>query len=316
MKIVVLDGRGLNPGDLSYACLEEFGSVTVYQHTDTPAQAIARIGSSEIVLVNKVPITREILDACPSIRLICVLATGYNVVDCQACVQRGIPVTNVPAYGTAAVAQFTMALILELCHRVGLHNHSVHQGDWCRSETFCYWLTPQMELAGKTLGIIGYGRIGQAVGALARAFGMEVLAYHPRRNLSGEPYVELDTLLERSDILSLHCPLFPETQHLINRETIAKMKDGAMLINTARGALVEESALAQALNAGKLRGAAVDVVSQEPMTPDNPLLSCKNCIITPHIAWAPVESRQRLLDCVVENIRSYLAGHPQNVVNG
>lgn len=316
MKIVVLDGRGLNPGDLSYACLEEFGSVTVYQHTDTPAQAIARIGSSEIVLVNKVPITREILDACPSIRLICVLATGYNVVDCQACAQRGIPVTNVPAYGTAAVAQFTMALILELCHRVGLHNHSVHQGDWCRSETFCYWLTPQMELAGKTLGIIGYGRIGQAVGALARAFGMEVLAYHPQRNLSGEPYVELDTLLERSDILSLHCPLFPETQHLINRETIAKMKDGAMLINTARGALVEESALAQALNAGKLRGAAVDVVSQEPMTPDNPLLSCKNCIITPHIAWAPVESRQRLLDCVVENIRSYLAGHPQNVVNG
>lgn len=316
MKIVVLDGRGLNPGDLSYACLEEFGSVTVYQHTDTPAQAIARIGSSEIVLVNKVPITREILDACPSIRLICVLATGYNVVDCQACAQRGIPVTNVPAYGTAAVAQFTMALILELCHRVGLHNHSVHQGDWCRSETFCYWLTPQMELAGKTLGIIGYGRIGQAVGALARAFGMEVLAYHPRRNLSGKPYVELDTLLERSDILSLHCPLFPETQHLINRETIAKMKDGAMLINTARGALVEESALAQALNAGKLRGAAVDVVSQEPMTPDNPLLSCKNCIITPHIAWAPVESRQRLLDCVVENIRSYLAGHPQNVVNG
>lgn len=316
MKIVVLDGRGLNPGDLSYACLEEFGSVTVYQHTDTPAQAIARIGSSEIVLVNKVPITREILDACPSIRLICVLATGYNVVDCQACAQRGIPVTNVPAYGTAAVAQFTMALILELCHRVGLHNHSVHQGDWCRSETFCYWLTPQMELAGKTLGIIGYGRIGQAVGALARAFGMEVLAYHPRRNLSGEPYVELGTLLERSDILSLHCPLFPETQHLINRETIAKMKDGAMLINTARGALVEESALAQALNAGKLRGAAVDVVSQEPMTPDNPLLSCKNCIITPHIAWAPVESRQRLLDCVVENIRSYLAGHPQNVVNG
>ena len=316
MKIVVLDGRGLNPGDLSYACLEEFGSVTVYQHTDTPAQAIARIGSSEIVLVNKVPITREILDACPSIRLICVLATGYNVVDCQACAQRGIPVTNVPAYGTAAVAQFTMALILELCHRVGLHNHSVHQGDWCRSETFCYWLTPQMELAGKTLGIIGYGRIGQAVGALARAFGMEVLAYHPRRNLSGEPYVELGTLLERSDILSLHCPLFPETQHLINRETIAKMKDGAMLINTARGALVEESALAQALNAGKLRGAAVDVVSQEPMTPDNPLLSCKNCIITPHIAWAPVESRQRLLDCMVENIRSYLAGHPQNVVNG
>lgn len=316
MKIVVLDGRGLNPGDLSYACLEEFGSVTVYQHTDTPAEAIARIGSSEIVLVNKVPITREILDGCPSIRLICVLATGYNVVDCQACAQRSIPVTNVPAYGTAAVAQFTMALILELCHRVGLHNHSVHQGDWCRSETFCYWLTPQMELAGKTLGIIGYGRIGQAVGALARAFGMEVLAYHPRHSLSGAPYVELDTLLERSDILSLHCPLFPETQHLINRETIAKMKDGAMLINTARGALVEESALAQALNAGKLRGAAVDVVSQEPMAPDNPLLSCKNCIITPHIAWAPVESRQRLLDCVVENIRSYLAGHPQNVVNG
>lgn len=315
MNIVVLDGRGLNPGDLSYACLEEFGSVTVYQHTDTPAEAIARIGSSEIVLVNKVPITQEILDACPNIRLICVLATGYNVVDCQACAQRGIPVTNVPAYGTAAVAQFTMALILELCHRVGLHNHSVHQGDWCRSETFCYWLTPQMELAGKTLGILGYGRIGQAVGALARAFGMEVLAYHPRRSHQDGPYVDWDTLLERSDILSLHCPLTPENHHLINGAAIAKMKDGAMLINTARGALVDEQALVQALNAGKLRGAAVDVVSQEPMTPDNPLLTCKRCIVTPHIAWAPVESRQRLLDCVVENIRSYLAGHPQNVVN-
>lgn len=318
MKIVILDGRGLNPGDLSYDCIRQFGNVTLYESTQTAEQAIARIADSEIVLTNKVPITEEILDACPSIRLICVLATGYNVVDCPACTRRGITVTNVPSYGTAAVAQFTMALILELCHRVGLHDTSVHQGDWCRSENFCYWLTPQMELAGKTLGILGFGRIGQAVGQLAKAFGMKVIAYSRTQQEQGREiaeYVDLDTLLTQSDILSLHCPLFPETEKIINAQSLAKMKPTAFLINTSRGGLVDEAALAQALTTGQIRGAAVDVVSQEPMHWDNPLRTCPNCILTPHIAWAPVESRQRLLDCVVENIRAFLEGTPQNVVN-
>lgn len=318
MKIVVLDGYALNPGDLSYACLKEFGDVTIYDRTDSQEEAIARIGDSEIVLINKVPITEALLEACPGIRLICVQATGYNVVDCAACARRGIPVTNVPTYGTAAVAQFTMALILELCHQIGLHDRDVHAGGWENAGCFCYWLTRQTELAGKTLGIIGFGSIGKSVGRLARAFGMEVLAFNRSQCEEGRQigtYVDLDTLLAKSDIVSLHCPLFPETEGIINARSIAKMKDGAMLINTARGPLVEESALAQALNAGKLRGAAVDVVSREPICGDNPLLSCKNCIITPHIAWAPVESRQRLLNTVVDNIRCFLAGKPQNVVN-
>lgn len=318
MKIVILDGRALNPGDLSYDCIRQFGDVTLYERTETEAEAIARIGGSEIVLVNKVPITRRIVDACPNLKLICVQATGYNLVDCDACTRRGILVTNVPTYGTAAVAQFTMALLLELCHRVGLHDASVHQGDWVKSTNFCYWLSPQMELAGKTMGIIGFGRIGQAVGRLARAFGMDVLAYNRSECAQGREigkYMELDTLLANSDIVSLHCPLSAETEKLIGPGAIAKMKDGAMLLNTARGGLLDELAVAQALNSGKLRGAAVDVVSQEPMCETNPLLTARNCIITPHIAWAPVESRQRLLDCVVENIRGFLNGKPQNVVN-
>lgn len=318
MKIVILDGNALNPGDLSYDCFQQFGEVTLYQHTHGEAQAIERIGDHEIVLVNKVPITENILAACPQIKLICVQATGYNIVDCEACTRRGIPVTNVPAYGTAAVAQFTMALILEMCHRIGLHNHSVHQGDWSKSANFCYWLTPQMELAGKTIGIIGFGRIGRAVGNLAKAFGMRVIAYNRSQCDEGRQigqYVELDTLFTESDIVSLHCPLFPETEKIINSQNLAKMKDGAMLVNTARGGLVDENALLDALESGRLRYAAVDVVSQEPMPNDNPLLKTRKCIITPHIAWAPVESRQRLLDCVVENIRAFLNGTPQNVVN-
>lgn len=318
MKIVILDATALNPGDLSYDCIRQFGDVTMYDRTDGEAQTISRIADNEIILVNKVPITETILAACPSIKLICVQATGYNIVDVDACAKRGIPVTNVPSYGTAAVAQFTMALILEMCHRVGLHNHSVHQGDWCKSSSFCYWLTPQMELTGKTLGIIGFGRIGRAVGQLAKAFGMKVIAYNRSQCEEGKAiadYVDLDTLFAESDLISLHCPQTPDTVNLINTETIGKMKDGAMLINTARGGLVDENALVAALESGKLRYAAVDVVSQEPMRADNPLLSTRKCIITPHIAWAPIESRQRLLDCVVENIRSFINGAPQNVVN-
>lgn len=318
MKIVVLDARALNPGDLSYDCLKQFGEVTLYQHTDSEEETIRRISDHEIVLVNKVPITEAVLEACPSIQLICVQATGYNIVDCKACADRGIPVTNVPSYGTAAVAQFTFALMLELCHRIGHHDHAVHQGKWCACSNFCFWDTPQMELGGKTLGVIGFGRIGQAVAKLADAFGMHVLAYsrtiRPEHQLLAE-CVDLDTLLAKSDFVSLHCPLFEENTKMINAASLSKMKDGAILINTARGGLLDEEAVADALFSGKLEAAAVDVISQEPMNRDNPLLSAPNCIITPHIAWAPKESRQRLLDCVVENIRCFLNGNAQNVVN-
>lgn len=315
MKIVILDGRALNPGDLSYDVVGQFGEVTLYQHTDSMEETIARIGDSQIVLTNKVPITRDTLDACPNIQLICVLATGYNIVDVDACKEKGIPVCNVPSYGTAAVAQFTLALMLELCHRIGHHDRVVHEGKWCDCSNFCFWDTPQMELGGKTLGIIGYGRIGQAVAKLAEAFGMQVLAYSrtPKPELAN--FVDMDTLLAQSDFVSLHCPQFPETTKMVNPEFIGKMKDGAVLINTSRGGLVDEQALCDALVSGKLSAAAVDVVSAEPMKRDNPLLNAPNCIITPHIAWAPKESRQRLLDCVVDNIRAFLAGNPQNMVN-
>ena len=317
MKIVILDGYALNPGDLSWNCIAQFGEVTVYDRT--PAELIVpRIGDAEIILLNKTPITEETLAACPSIKLICVLATGYNVVDCEAAKLRGIPVCNVPAYGTAAVAQFTFALLLELCHQVGLHSESVHNGDWCRSIDFCYWKTPQMELAGKTMGIIGFGRIGRAVGQIAKAFGMRVIAYNRSRCAEGEAigeYVDLDTLFRQSDIISLHCPLTPQTSELINKDSISKMKDGVILLNTARGGLVNENDLATALPAGKLRGAAVDVVSAEPMAADNPLLNAPNCIITPHMAWAPLESRQRIMDCTVRSIQAFLDGRPINTVN-
>lgn len=314
MKIVILDGAALNPGDLDWKGLAQFGDYTVYPRTDTVREAIARIGSGEIVLTNKTPITREILDACPHIRYIGVLATGYNVIDCQAAREKGIPVTNVPSYGTNAVAQFTMALLLEICHKVGLHDAAVHEGQWERSPVFSFWLTPQSELAGKTMGIIGLGRIGTAVAKLANAFGMRVIAYS-RTKKEGIDCVDLDTLLEQSDVISLHCPQFPETERLIRKETLDKMKDGAILLNTSRGGLLDEADVAEALESGKLRGAAVDVVSQEPILGTNPLLRAPNCIITPHMAWAPVESRLRLMDCVVENLHCFLSGTPQNVVN-
>lgn len=318
MKLVILDGFALNPGDLSYDVYRQFGELTVYDRTETEAEAIRRIGDSQIVILNKTPITESLLDACPSIRMICVQATGYNVVDCRAALRRGIPVCNVPTYGTAAVAQFTMALLLEICHRIGFHDELVHRGEWVKSPNFCFWRSHQMELAGKTLGIIGFGRIGRATAALAKAFGMKILAHSRSQCAEGlalAEYVDLDTLLRQSDVVSLHCPLFPETEKLINAQSIAKMKDGAILLNTSRGGLIDEAALANALTEGKLRAAAVDVVSTEPMAADNPLLAAPNCIITPHMAWAPIESRQRLLDCTVENIRCFLNGTPQNVVN-
>ena len=317
MKIVILDGHAVNPGDLSWDFLNKFGEVTVYERTALEEVA-QRIGDAEIVLTNKSPITAEILEACPNIKLVCVLATGYNVVDCEATKKRGIPVCNVPAYGTAAVAQFTFALLLDLCHKVALHAQTVREGKWCDCPDFCYWETPQMELAGKTMGIIGFGRIGRAVGTIAKAFGMHVSAYNRSQCDEGKAigsYVNLDELLATADVISLHCPLTAENTGMISAENIAKMKDGAILINTARGPLVDEAALATALQSGKLRGAACDVISAEPMKADNPLKNAPNCIVTPHMAWAPIESRMRIQDCTEASIQAFLDGHPINTVN-
>ena len=317
MKIVILDGHAVNPGDLSWDFLKQFGDVTVYERT--PVDEVAgRISDAEIALINKSPITAEVLDACPNLKLICVLATGYNVVDCAAAKARKIPVCNVPDYGTAAVAQFTFALLLDLCHKVAHHAQTVREGKWCECPDFCYWDTPQMELAGKTLGIIGFGRIGRAVGKIANAFGMKVIAYNRSQCEEGKAigsYVNLEELLETAEIISLHCPLPPENTGMINADAINKMKDGAILINTARGPLVDEAALAAALRSGKLRGAACDVISAEPMAADNPLKDAPNCIVTPHMAWAPIESRMRIQDCTQRSIQAFLDGKPINTVN-
>lgn len=317
MKIVVTDGNAVNPGDLSWDFLEKYGQVTVYPRT--PAElATERLQGADIVLINKTPITAALLDACPTIKLICVLATGYNVVDCEAARARGIPVCNVPDYSTNAVAQFTFSLLLELCNGVGHHSGLVHAGAWSRCPDFCFWDTPQLELSGKTIGIIGFGRIGRAVGRIAKAFGMQVLAYNRSRCPEGEAigeYVTLEALLSRSDIVSLHCPLTPQTERIIHKGTLAIMKDGAILLNTARGPLLDEQAVADALKAGKLRAAAMDVVSCEPIPETNPLLRAPNCVLTPHMAWAPIESRKRIITCTIASIEGFLAGNYVNTVN-
>ena len=313
MKIVILDGHALNPGDLSWDQIRQFGEVTYYDRTPKELTA-QRIGDAEIILLNKVQITEQILARCPNLKLICILATGYNVVDCAAAAKRGIRVCNVPGYSTNSVAQFTFALLLELCHHVGVHSDSVHSGEWSACPDFAYWKTPQMELYGKTLGIIGYGSIGKAVANIARAMGMRVIS-HSRTPKEGVECVSLPELLAQADVVSLHCPLFPENTGMINAETIAMMKDGALLINTARGGLINEQAVADALRSGKLAGAAMDVVCQEPINADSPLLTAPNCIMTPHIAWAPLEARQRILNITEQSIQGYLAGSPVNVVN-
>ena len=319
MKIVLLDGEALNPGDLSWAPLEALGELTVYPRgTTDPEEVIRRIGDAEIVLTNKTPVGRVVFERCPGMKLLCVVATGYNVVDTAAAKEHGVSVCNVPAYGTEMVAQFAIGLLLEVCHHVELHNQSVHAGEWERCPNFCYWKTPIMELAGKTMGIIGFGRIGRAVGRIAKALGMRVLATGSRpceEGLAIAEYVELDHLLAQSDVISLHCPLFPETEQLINRDSIARMKEGVILINNSRGGLLNEQDVADALNAGRIRAAAVDVVTTEPIVASNPLLSAKNCIITPHMSWAAVEARGRIVDITAANIRSFLAGEPRNVVN-
>lgn len=314
MKITVLDGFAVNPGDLNWDILAPYGEVTVYDRTDSNEESIARIGDSEIVLVNKTPLPASVIEACPSIKLIGMLATGYNIVDVDCARQRGIPVCNVPCYSTDSVAQFAIALLLEVCHHCGRHNVLVHEGAWTSCQDFCLWTTPQIELAGKTLGIIGYGRIGQKTAEIAKALGMKVIAFSRSRNADAE-YVDLDTLLRESDVISLHCPLFPETKEIISRENIVKMKDGVILINTARGALLDEQAVADALASGKIRGAAVDVSTVEPIRKENPLLTSPNCIITPHMAWTPIEARTRLLNTVRDYIKAFCEGNPIHVVN-
>lgn len=315
MKIVVLDGYTLNPGDLTWKPLESLGELTVYDRT--PLQEVEkRIGDAEIVLTNKTPITAECIRHS-RMRYIGVLATGYNVVDVQAAKEAGIPVSNIPTYGTEAVAQFTMALLLELCHHVGAHAESVKAGEWENNSDWCYWNYPLVELAGKTFGVVGFGKIGQAVGRLAAAFGMKVLYFdvHAAQDCGFARPVSLEELLACSDVVSLHCPLFESTKELINARTIAQMKTGAFLLNASRGPLVDEAALAKALEDGKLAGAAVDVVSTEPIRGDNPLLRVKNCLITPHIAWAAKESRMRLMKIAAENVESFLQGNARNIVN-
>lgn len=319
MKIVVLDGYVLNPGDLSWEPLHELGGTTVYERTP-PEKTVERIGGAEIVITNKTIIDRSVIEACPAMKYVGVLATGYNVVDLDAARERGIPVTNVPAYSTNAVGQFAIALLLEICHHIGVHDRSVKEGEWTNSPDFSYWKRPMIELDGKTMGIIGFGRIGRKTGQIAQALGMQVLASGSRKipDLESETmkYVGLDELLEKSDVISLHCPLMEQTRGIINRDNIARMKNGVIIINTSRGPLVVEEDLAEALNSGKVYAAGLDVVSVEPIRVDNPLLKARNCIITPHIAWAPIEARRRLMNIAVDNLRSFLAGSPVNVVHG
>lgn len=320
MKIVVLDGYTENPGDLSWDGLKQLGELTVYDRTpvDDEAEIIRRIGDAEAVYSNKTPISASTIAACPRLQFIGMLATGYNVVDVAAARAANIPVTNIPGYGADAVAQMAIALLLEITNRVGHHDRTVHEGKWSHHIDWCYWDYPLIELAGKTMGIVGFGRIGQCTGRMARGLGMNVLAYDAYPTDAGRAlaeYVELDTLLAKADVIALHCPLFKETEGLINRDTIAKMKDGVILINNSRGQLVVEQDLADALNSGKVYAAGLDVVSTEPIREDNPLLHAQNCIITPHNSWGAKEPRQRIMDMAVDNLRQFLDGSPIHVVN-
>lgn len=317
MKIVVLDGYTENPGDLSWSGLESLGELTVYDRTQ-PDEIAARIRGAGAVYVNKVALDRETIFSAPDLKFIGVLATGYNVVDIAAARERGIAVCNIPTYGTAAVGQFAIAMLLEICHHVAHHSDAVHAGRWEQNADWCFWDYPLIELAGKTMGIIGFGRIGQTTGRIARALGMNVIAYDEYESGAGRAlaeYTALDALFARSDVIALHCPLLPSTQGIINRENIAKMKDGVIILNNARGPLIVEQDLADALNSGKVYAAGLDVVSTEPIRGDNPLLRAKNCLITPHISWAPKESRQRLMEIAADNLRRFLEGSPVNVVN-
>lgn len=316
MKITILDGNALNPGDLSYSPLEKFGELTVYPRT-SEKDVISRIGSSDAILLNKINITEEILSSCPSLKYIGVQATGYNVIDLEACRRHNVTVTNVPAYSTAGVAQLTFAFITEFATRLSLHAESVMKGEWTSAPDFCYWKAPLMELEGKTLGIFGYGNIGRAVARIAEAFGMKVIVCTRTQKPDIKNPVDFNTLLKESDILSLHAPLTEQTKGIINSSTLSQMKRTAFLINTARGAFINENDLVKALKEGTIAGYAADVISTEPMQASSPLLNAPKdkILLTPHIAWAAVETRQRLLDVVINNFKSWLDGKPVNVVS-
>jgi glycerate dehydrogenase len=317
MKIVVLDGYALNPGDLTWDELRKFGEVEIFERTPEE-QAVERAAGAQIVLVNKTPISAATQARLPELRYIGVLATGYNIVDTAAARQAGIIVSNIPTYGTSSVAQFAFALLLELCHHVALHAEAVRQGEWSRSPDWSFWKTPLVELAGKTMGVVGFGRIGRQTGAIAAAMGMRVVAHdsvevHPP-DYDGFRWMSADELLAEADVVSLHCPLTAENRGMINRDRLARMKKTALLINTSRGPLVVDEDLACALNAGTIAGAGLDVLSLEPPSESNPLLTARNCLVTPHIAWATREARKRLLDLAVENVRAFLENRPQNTV--
>ena len=317
MEIVVMDGFTLNPGDLSWEALRKLGNCKIYDRT-TAGETLSRIGNAEIILTNKVIIDRQIMEAAPNLKYIGVLATGYNVVDVAAAKEKGIAVTNIPAYSTDSVAQMVFSHILAFCNRVELHTASVQNGDWQNCADFTYTCTPQIEISGKTLGIVGYGQIGQKVGRIARAFGMKVLFQNRSVKAVQDEnirQVSLETVFSESDFVSLNCPLTNENQQFVNAALLSKMKPSAMLINTGRGGLINENDLAGALNSGQIAAAGLDVLSTEPPKADNPLLTAKNCFITPHIAWATIEARTRLMNIAVENVNAFLQGKAQNVVN-
>ena len=321
MKIVVLDGYTENPGGLSWEGLETLGDVTVYDRTSYIEDPVIaeRIGDADVVVINKTPISRETIDSCPNLKLVAVLATGYNVVDCAYAKEKGIPVVNVPAYGTQIVGQYAVGLLLEICSHYAAHDAAVKDGRWEHNVDWCFWDYPMIELYGKTAGIIGLGRIGQSTAGILKAMGMRVLASDKFESEAGRKvaeYVDRDTLFEQSDVIFLHCPLLPDTEGIINRDNIAKMKDGVIIINNSRGQLVVEQDLADALNSGKVYAAGLDVVSTEPIQSDNPLLTAKNTIITPHISWAARAARQRIMDITTDNVKAFMNGAPVNVVNG
>ena len=318
MKIVVLDGYTLNPGDQTWEAFSELGDFTCYDRT-SPEDTIKRIGDAEAVITNKTYISAETIKRCPTIKYIGALSTGINVIDIDAATERGIPVCNIPDYSTSAVAQLVFAHLLNICHHVDKHSDAVYNGDWTKNSDFCFWNFPLIELAGKTLGIIGFGRTGQATAKIAQAFGMNVITYtrNPNKKLENRnfKYTGFDQVLKNSDVISLHCPLSESTQGLINKNTIDKMKDGVIIINTSRGGVIVEKDLANALKNGKIYAAGLDVTSVEPIQEDNPLLKVNNCFITPHIAWAPLETRIRLMNIAVENLKAFIAGNTLNQVN-
>jgi glycerate dehydrogenase len=318
MNIVVLDGWTLNPGDLSWSGIERHGDLTVYDRTAAD-QVVERIGDAAVVFTNKTPLARSVFERCPALRFVCVLATGYNIVDVAAAREHGVTVCNIPTYGTASVAQYATALLLELCHHVGRHSDDARAGGWARSPDWCYWLAPSIELSGKALGVVGFGRIGQAFARVGQALGMSVLAFdaHPDRRLESETlrYVDLDRLYAESDVISLHCPLFDSNRGMIDTAALAKMKRTALLLNTSRGPLIVEQDLADALNVGRIAGAALDVLCEEPPRPDNPLLTARNCIVTPHMAWSTMEARRRMMAIAEENLVGYLTGRVVNAIS-